>query len=311
VESFVINTHHRPNHFVDFFGTDAPDNDATGRDAALRRPSESVLTSAIQLDQDPSGAGRRSASLPFQGSYRNRRITLAHEPVLLGTGGGIKNVERLLTTESFIVYSGDLLTDFALEPLIEEHLRKENDVTLALRETDFAKGIALKNGRIVDIENRYGHPGEYDFANVSIWNRTVFPRIPAGQSVSFIPIVIDWIGQGGRIGGAVVQDGKWFNIGSRIEYLAVHRFISEKSWKPDYITTPEWPVAIAADAVIDPSAKLSGFYSVGARCQVGGSATLENTILWPGAQIASRSHLHDCIVRTDQRVKGEHHDCDI
>ena len=92
--------------------------------------------------------------------------------ILLGTGGGIKNVEDLLRTEPFIVYSGDLLTDFALEPLIDEHFRKENDVTLALRKTGLAAEVALKKGRIVDIENKYGHAGEYDFANVSIWNRT-------------------------------------------------------------------------------------------------------------------------------------------
>ena len=302
VQSFVINTHHRPNHFSEFFGSDA----------ALRRPQSNEVETE-RLAQSGIGvnpAGRRSAaSLPT--SYRSHAISLVHEPILLGTGGGIKNVEGFLNTESFIVYSGDLLTDFALEPLIQEHFRKGNDVTLALRKTGLATGIALKEGRVVDIENRYGHPGEYDFANVSVWNRTIFQRIPPGQSISFITIVAEWIGQGGKIGGIAVEDGKWFNIGSRTEYLAVHRYINEEDWKPSYVMMTEWPITVAADAVIDSSAKLSGYYSVGARCQVGASAILENSILWPGAQIAFRSHLTNCIVRTDQRVKGEYHDRDI
>lgn len=244
-------------------------------------------------------------------SYRDHEITFEHEPVLLGTGGGIKNVERWLQTEPFIVYSGDLLTDFSLEPLIDEHSREGNDVTLALRKTGLAAGIALQNGRVVDIEKKYGHAGEYDFANVSIWNRKIFERIPPAQSISFIPILTDWIGQGGKIGGVVLDDGKWFNISSRVEYLAVHRTILKERWKPDYLAIAEWPMQVAADAVIDSSARLSGCCSVGARCTVGARATLEDTILWPGAQIAPRSHLRSCIVRSDRKVVGEHHDGDL
>jgi NDP-sugar pyrophosphorylase family protein len=122
---------------------------------------------------------------------------------------------------------------------------------------------------------------------------------------------VDWIGQGGRIGGVVFDDGKWFNIGSRAEYLEVHRIIQEERWKPDYVSTAEWPVQIAADAVVDPSARLSGYYSVGAGCRVGAAAMLENTILWPGAQITSRCHLRNCIVRSNRKAEGEHSDTDI
>ena len=299
VESFVVNTHHRPERFTDVFGKGAAD--PSGRDAALRRPQGENL---------PLPGGRRSAaSLPS--FYRDREIIFQHEPVLLGTGGGIKNVEGLLRTEAFIVYSGDLLTDFALEPLIDEHFRKGNDVTLALRQTGLATGVALQKGRVVDIENKYGHAGEYDFANVSVWNREIFQRIPPTQSISFIPILAEWIGQGGKLGGVVLADGKWFNIGSRAEYLEVHRIIQEECWKPDYVSTAEWPVHVAADAGIDPSARLSGFYSVGAGCRVGANAILENTILWPGAQIASGCHLRNCIVRFDRKAEGEHNDTDI
>jgi mannose-1-phosphate guanylyltransferase len=245
------------------------------------------------------------------GTYAGHPLRLVHEPDLLGTGGGIKNVEGLLRSEPFIVYSGDLLTDFALEPLIEEHFRKRNDVTLALRKTGLAAGMALQNGRVVDIENKYGHAGEYDFANVSIWNPEIFQRIPPAQNISFIPILAEWIGQEGKIGGVVLNDGKWFNIGSRAEYLEVHRLIKEERWKPDYVCRAEWPVHVAVDAVIDPSARLSGFYSVGAGCRVGATAILENTILWPGAQIASRCHLRNCIVRSHQKAEGEQSDTDI
>ena len=243
--------------------------------------------------------------------YRGASVTLVHEPEILGTGGGIKNVEQLMGGDPFIVYSGDLLTNIDVGRLIEEHERNRNDVTLAVRETHLGRDVAIENGRIVDIENRYGHAGRYDFAGISIWTPAIFERLPAGESVSFIPYVAQWIGEGGKIGGVVCNEGQWFNIGSRAEYLSVHRAIRNENWKPAYVPEADWPVCVAADAQIHPTAQLSGFYSIGAGCEVGAEAIIENTILWPGAQIASRSSLRNCIVRSHHTARGQLIDTDI
>jgi NDP-sugar pyrophosphorylase family protein len=245
------------------------------------------------------------------GSYRGHPVQLVYEPQILGTGGGIKNVERLLGNETFISYSGDLLTDIPIQLLLEEHFRAGNDVTLALRERGLRSDVALEGGRVVDISNRYGREGRFDYAGIAVWSPAVFERIPGGQSVSFIPVLAEWIGQGGKIGGVPSNDATWFNIGSRREYLAVHRTIQAEKWKPAYVTPPEWPVSVAADAQIDSTARLSGFYSIGPGCQLGAEATLEDTILWPGAQIASRSHLRNCIVRSQRKAEGDLSDTDI
>jgi NDP-sugar pyrophosphorylase family protein len=70
-----------------------------------------------------------------------------HEPDLLETGGGIKNAEPLFASEPFLTYSGDILTDVDLGPLIDEHFRRGNDVTLALRETGLGADIAFADGK--------------------------------------------------------------------------------------------------------------------------------------------------------------------
>jgi mannose-1-phosphate guanylyltransferase len=266
VKTFVINTHHQPEAFREFF----------------------------------SGGG-----------YRGYPVQLVHEPEILGTGGGIKNVERYVTDELFLSYSGDVLTNIDLPSLIDEHLRSGNDVTLALRETHLGRDVALEANRVVDIANRYGREGRYDFAGICVWTRAVFERIPPAQHVSYISILAEWIGQGGKIGGVVLGDGKWFNIGSRREYLAVHRSVADENWKPAYLPEADWPIQIAPDARIDSTARLSGFYSIGAGCQIRAGAIIENTILWPGAQIASRSHLRNCIVRFQHTAQGDLSDTDI
>ena len=51
------------------------------------------------------------------GSYRGAPITFFHEPVLLETGGGLKNIESWINGDPLLVYNGDILTSLALSLL--------------------------------------------------------------------------------------------------------------------------------------------------------------------------------------------------
>ena len=240
--------------------------------------------------------------------YAGYPVTLIHEPDLLETGGGIKNAQHLLGDAPFITYSGDVLTDVKLQTLIEEHFRRGNDVTLGLRNTGLASAIALRDNQVVDIANHYGIPGTFDFANIAVWNASIFNRLPPKTKISFIPVLAKWIGENGKIGGTVLGDGKWFNIGSAADYLHVHERIRADHWKPAFVREADWPVKIHPTAQIASDAKLLGCTVVGADCKVGSAAVLEDTILWSGSQIASRSHLSRCIVRSHQSVNDVHND---
>ncbi len=245
------------------------------------------------------------------GEYAGFPVLLVHEPDLLETGGGIKNAEAYLGSEPFLTYSGDILADINLQPLIDEHFRRGNDVTLALRHTGLASAVSLRDHHVVDIANRYGIAGNFDFANIAVWNPAIFQRIPPHKKISFIPIIADWIGQGGKIGGVVIDEGKWINISSRTEYLEVHRAILRENWKPHFVKMQQWPERVAGSAIVEPSAQLRGCTVVGPNCRVGAEAILEDTILWPDAEIASQSRLEACIVRSRKKVSGTHRDIDV
>jgi mannose-1-phosphate guanylyltransferase len=254
----------------------------------------------------------RFVDLFAEEAYSGRRVKLVHEPDLLETGGGMKNAEPWIGKEPFIVYSGDILTDFDLESLIEEHFRRANDVTLALRSTGLAAGLTLsRDGRVIDIKAGNGHGGSYDFANVSIWNPEIFRIIPPGMKISFIPILADLIGKNGKIGGVVLNDREWFNIGSRVDYLAVHRAISERCWKPDYLTAVDWPVKIAHSAAVATTARFSGFYAVGAGCVVESGAVIEDSILWEDSTIKRQTILQGCVVAGSLVISGIHENVDL
>src|SRR5205085_3032377 len=179
------------------------------------------------------------------------------------------------------------------------------------RHTGLGSAIALRDERVVDISNRYGMPGEFDFANIALWNPSVLARIPAKQKISFIPILGDWIAHGGKIGGVVLETGKWFNLGSRAEYFEVHRVISDGGWPPAQVKAPDWWAPIHPSATVDSSAQIRGCSVVGKDCHIGAGVLLEDTIVWPGAQIASKSELIGCIVRAQKTVSGPHRNIDI
>jgi mannose-1-phosphate guanylyltransferase len=239
------------------------------------------------------------------GAYRSHPLSLIDEPVLLETGGGIKNAEPLLTEPTFLLYSGDILTDLPLAPLIEEHFRAGNEVTLALRSTGLGSQVAFREGRILDIAGRDRPAGNYDYANVSVWNRSAFARFSLGKKISFIPVLVDWIKEGGRVGGVVIEQGTWFNLRSAKDYLALHQTIANQPWRPDYLWPNDWPTRIAAGAMVEPDAQVTGASFVGTGCKVGAEALIRDSIIWPGAQIASCSRLERCIVRSQRRVEGE------
>jgi len=190
-----------------------------------------------------------------------------------------------------------------LSSLIKEHCRAGNDVTLALRVTGFKPSIAFLDGRIVDIGERFGIVGDYDFANIAVWSRKIFQRIPQ-RKMSFIPVLLDWIKEGGKIGGVILNEGKWLNIGSSAQYVEAHRMIASENWSPDFISGADWRARIAKSATIDATAQLRGLTVVGADCYVGAEAVVQDTIVWPGAQIASLSELQSCIVRARQKAAG-------
>jgi NDP-sugar pyrophosphorylase family protein len=81
---------------------------------------------------------------------------------------------------------------------------------------------------------------------------------------------------------------------------------------PNYPTDDvAWKNPVHATAKVDDGAELRGCSVTGARTHLGAGAILEDTIVWPGAEIRSRSHLRNCIVRANQKAEGELRDIDI
>jgi NDP-sugar pyrophosphorylase family protein len=250
--------------------------------------------------------------------YRDVPIFFRHEEVLLETGGGIKNVEDLLGGDPFIVYNGDILTDLPVEKAVRHHIASGNEVTLVLRSSGGPLAISLdgESGRITDIGSRLhaGVAGKFLFTGVYVVSPQFLTRIPAREKISVVPIFLEMIRRGEKLGGIVLDEGDWWDLGTREQYLAVHRHIFDFGFRiSDFGKTlecasPNW---IHATASIAPTARILGATAIGAGAVVGENAELRDCIVWENAQIAAGSSLRNCIVTAGQRVEGTHADADF
>jgi NDP-sugar pyrophosphorylase family protein len=271
VESFVINTH----HVADAYGRAFPD-----------------------------------------GKYGDASLIFRHEPVLLETGGGIKNVEDLLGDAPFIVYNGDILTNLPLKSAIAYHQASGNEVTLVLRSHGGPLQVALGHlvesassrsghwttGRVIDIGNRLGRaPGTHLFACIYLIAPAFLRRLTLEKS-SVIPAFLQIIEEGGRLGGIVLDEGEWRDLGTREQYLEAHRSLRAAS--PD----ANW---IHPTARVHPTARITGATCIGRGAQIGPEVQLHDSILWDGTKIAEKSVLKNCIVTAGQTVSGVSTDADF
>jgi mannose-1-phosphate guanylyltransferase/mannose-1-phosphate guanylyltransferase/phosphomannomutase len=255
---------------------------------------------------------RFADAFPTRG-YRDVPIDFRHEPVLLETAGGIANIADSLGDEPFLVYNGDILTDLPLSPLIEEHFRAKNIVTLALRSRGGPQDIALEGGRIADIRNQLGTglPNEFVFSGVYAVSPKFLRWLEPGVKRSVIPIFLELIRRREGIGGIIIDDAHWQDVGTRAAYLQLHRDLPLLNFPRYPVGDPAWRSAVHKTARIEEGAQLRGCSVVGADAHIGAGAILEDTIVWPGAQIASRSELRNCIVRSHRKAQGILHDVDI
>ncbi|MCX7868597.1 MAG: sugar phosphate nucleotidyltransferase [Terrimicrobiaceae bacterium] len=226
-------------------------------------------------------------------------IRFRHEPVLLDTGGGIKNCEDLLADGDFWVHNGDLVADLDLAALKREHFEKSNVATLGLRSAGGPPHVGFdpSSRRVVDIRGRLGAsaPSCCLFTGISMVSPRIFPWIPAGRPVSIIPVLLELIAAGERVGGVLLDEGLWMDLGSIETYKAAHHQLL-RGPAPGYLDQG-WPRARAESAVIGSGAEISESSILGAGCRVGAGAKVEDSLVWPGAEVAPGVWLRDCIVR--------------
>jgi mannose-1-phosphate guanylyltransferase / phosphomannomutase len=255
------------------------------------------------------------------GSDFGVRMRYATEESPLGTAGSVRNAKDELD-ETFLVISGDVLTDVDLGAFVEAHRAQNAFASIALKHVEnpveFGIVITHDDGTI---ERFLEKPtwGEVfsDTINTGIYvlEPGVFDFIPAGEVVDFsgdvFPAVLE---QGGKLYGHVVE-GYWEDVGTLEAYRTAHEDIldgrvqvdlpgfevRERVWlgenvdiSPDVLI--EAPVLIGDNCRIESGAVLRPYTVLGADVVVKGDAKIERSVVHDHAYIGPSTRIRGAVL---------------
>ena len=159
------------------------------------------------------------------GSKYGLRIYYSHEPVILGTGGALKQAESNFSGEPVLVLNGDTLFELDLEALCACHQRRRAAATLVVRsDVDPARwGIVEVDAeeRLVRITGRgktdAGETRPRMFAGIHILHPRLLRDVPKGKASSIIDAYVAAIQRGDLVTGYELT-GYWSDVGTPERY---------------------------------------------------------------------------------------------
>jgi mannose-1-phosphate guanylyltransferase/phosphomannomutase len=261
------------------------------------------------------------------GAKWGMHLTYSHEPTLLGTAGGVKKVEPFFQGHTFLVLSGDGVSDIDLTALIAFHRKRRSIATMALSPVhtrfDYGVTLAQASGRVTRFVEK---PSWGDvFSNevntgIYVFEPSVLKAIPKGRVFDFGKQVWPALLRKKQPIYAWKTDAFWCDIGNLNEYRRAQYAFLDKAlriqsdlrerrpgiWadrdvrlKGIHIEAPCW---IEAGARIDRGARIGPYAVIGRDAQVGKNSVLQRTIVWQNAKIGPSIRLHNAIVAEGVRV---------
>jgi mannose-1-phosphate guanylyltransferase len=155
--------------------------------------------------------------------WKGAPIVFRHEPVLLDTAGGLKNIEDLLDgDEAILCYNGDTFANFPLRKLLDFHEQRKPESTLALRSRGPLLNVNITGtGEICDIRSLLHNPGVQSclFTGIYAVETSILRYIAAGKIESIVATFIGRIAEKpGSVVGLILDEGLWHDIGSVEQY---------------------------------------------------------------------------------------------
>ncbi len=232
-------------------------------------------------------------------------LQYANEETPLGTAGSVKNAEEALHDDTFLVISGDALTDIDLTDLIRFHKDRGALVTVCLKRVtnplEFGITIIDEDGR-VDRFLEKPTWGEVfsDTVNTGIYvmEPEVFDYIEAGEIVDWSGDVFPALMAAGKPIYGYVAEGYWEDVGTHEAYLRAQADVLSGLVQAEIDGFEVAPgIRIAEGAEVDHEAVLKGPLYIGDYAKVEAGAELrEYTVLGSNVVVRSSAFLHRAVV---------------
>ncbi len=228
--------------------------------------------------------------------FPNARFDFSYEPEILGTGGGVRKVRKLLEGDAeFFLVNGDTIQFPPYEAL--RKTRNEALAALTLRHPppgDRFTPVYFDEDRVTGFGKGTGEALMFSGAHL-ISNR-IFDYLPDKDFSGIVDEVYQpLIGSGRERIAGVVDDGLWFDIGTPQRYLTASRTLLDLMVRGQ-LAIPRG-THVAGDSLFDNAAIVTGTMTrgiAGARSVVEG--TLTGSVVWDDCRIAKGVILDSCVV---------------
>lgn len=251
------------------------------------------------------------------------RYYTEHRP--MGTAGGVKMCRDFLK-ETFVVLSGDGITDIDLTAAYEFHKKKGALATMVLTRTDNPTEYGLvhtsRDGRVVSFtEKPEWKKVDGDTANTGIYilEPEILSMIPDGEPYDFGKQLFPKLVRDDVPVYGFVSDAYWCDVGNLEAYLCAN--IDVLSGNLSTFILPENGVIRMPGAIVDERSHIEGPVFIGAGAHImkntfigAGSvigdgavvmegASVKRSILYPHAQIGKNAQIRGCVIADHAEIR--------
>lgn len=251
------------------------------------------------------------------------------EDTPLGTAGAVKLAESMLRDDSFLIISGDALTDMDLSAMLQHHRSTNADATIALQRVtnplEYGVVVTDERARITRFLEKPSW-GEIfsDTINTGIYalEPSIFEYMEAGRSYDFSKDLFPrMLHEGKSLQGFITQD-YWTDIGNLQQYQQANidalngkvqlQFPgTEKSpgvWigegcRIDPAAKIVAPVVLGRNVIVAAEAEIGGNTTIGDSAIVGKYARLHRVVAWEGNYFGEHATLSDCTLANKNIIK--------
>ena len=239
----------------------------------------------------------------------------------LGTAGSVKNARSLLN-RTFLVVSGDALTDIDLRAATDFHKERGAMATIVLKKVpnplEFGLVITSEDGRIERFLEKPGWGEVFsDTINTGIYvmEPEVLNLIPDDRPYDFSKDLFPQMLENGFPLYGFVADGYWTDVGNLEQYLAAHRDILDglvdvnvpghrmenNVWLGDGAEIDEsvrlsGPALVGNHVKIESDSKIREYSVVGNNVVIKRDNFVHRSIIMDNTYIGPSGHIRGCVV---------------
>ena len=247
----------------------------------------------------------------------------------LGTAGSVRNAMHLLN-ETFVIVSGDALTDIDLTECLKFHKSKDAMVTIVLKSVEnpleFGIVVTDEDGRILRFLEKPSWGEVFsDTINTGIYvmEPEVLSYIPDGEPYDFSHDLFPQLLEKGFPLYGYVSEGYWCDVGNIEQYISVHKDIldgkakvniqghrSEQGvWVGDGVNIDDGvnlrgPILLGNHVTVEEGASLREYTVLGDNVVVKNSSFLHRAVIQDNTYIGPSCHLRGCVVGGNCDIKA-------